>query len=104
MRHGRAAKQCIRLGAIGHFCGCYRRLTNPNYNSRSYCNSYSYCNSNTYTNGNADSDANTDANCNANCNANRDDHTGTNCETYAAPAAASYLAAEAIRRDFRAIS
>jgi hypothetical protein len=88
VRRRRAAKQCIRLGAIGHFCGCQRRLTNAHTDGNGYSDSH------------ADSDANTDANCNA----NSDDHTGTDCETYAAPAAASYVAAEAIRRDFRAIS
>jgi len=65
MRHGRAAKQRLWLGAIGHFCGCQRRLTKPdsnsnrdsnchrNTNSDCNCDSNTYANANSYTNRNA---------------------------------------------------
>jgi len=99
MRHGRAAKQRLWVGAIGHFCGCQRRLTKPDSNSNRDCHCYGhghgYCNRNTYTNGNTY----------CNCNRNSDDHTRTDCKTCAIAEAASHsTCAEAIRRDFRAIS
>ena len=30
------------MGSIGHFCGCHRRLTNPDSNSNRDCHCYSY--------------------------------------------------------------
>ena len=87
MRRRRAAKQCIWLGAIGHFCGCQRRLTKPDSNSNRDCHGNSY--RNTYTNGNTHS----------NCSRNSHAHTESDCE----PEAASHTCAEAIRRDFQAI-
>jgi hypothetical protein len=92
MRHGRAAKQRLWLGAIGHFCGCQRRLTKPDSNSNRDCHRHGY--GRTYANGNTY----------CNCNRNSDDHTGSDRETYPTAEAASHTCAEAIRRDFRAIS
>ena len=94
MRHGRAAKQRLWLGAIGHFCGCQRRLAKPDTNSNRHCHCHgnSYCN--TYTNGNTY----------CNCNRNSDDYAGSDCETYPNAQATSHTSVEAIKRDFRAIS
>jgi len=96
MRHGRAAKQRLWLGAIGHFCGCQRRLTKPDSNSNRDCN----CHRNTNSDG--------DCNCDSNTYANANSYTNRNSKHYAQAGSyitpASYAAAEAIRRDFRAIS
>ena len=82
MRHGRAAKQRLWLGAIGHFCGCQRRLTKPDSNS----NRDSNCHRNTNSHGDC------------NCNRNSDDHAGSDCETYPNAQATSHTSVEAIRR------
>ena len=96
MRHGRAAKQRLWLGAIGHFCGCQRRLAKPDSNS----NRDSNCHRNTNSDG--------DCNCDSNTYANANSYTNRNAKHYAQAGShitpASYAAAEAIRRGFRAIS
>ena len=66
MRHGRAAKQRLWLGAIGHFCGCQRRLTKPDSNSNRDC----HCHRNTNSHGDCNCDSNTYANANSYTNRN----------------------------------
>ena len=66
MRHGRAAKQRLWLGAIGHFCGCQRWLTKPDSNSNRDCN----CHRNTNSDGDCNCDSNTHANANSYTNRN----------------------------------
>ena len=88
----RAAKQRLRLGPVGYFCGCQRRLTKPDSNSNRDC--HCHCHGDTYANGNTY----------CNCNRNSDDHAGSDCETYPNAQATSHTSVEAIKRDFRAIS
>jgi hypothetical protein len=89
MRHGRAAKQCVRMGPVGYFCGCQRRLTNPNPNSNRdcHCHGYGDChrNSNSFAYTHSDGDA-------------------VHGKMFPDAQATSHTCAEAIRRDFRAIS
>ena len=89
MRRRRAAKQCLRMGSIGHFCGCHRRLTNPDSNSNRDCHCYSYgdCHRNSYSFAYTHSDG--DAVCG---------------KMFPDAQATSNTCAEAIRRDFLAIS
>ena len=89
MRHGRTAKQRLWLGAIGHFCGCQRRLTNPDSNSNRHCHCYSYgdCHRNSYSFAYTHSDGD-----------------AVRGKMFPDAQAASNTCAEAIRRDFLAIS
>jgi len=91
VRRPRAAKQRLRLGPIGHFCGYQRRLTKPDSNSNRdcHCHGYGYgdChrNSNSFAYTHSDGDA-------------------VHGKMLPDAQATSHTCAKAIRRDFRAIS
>ena len=89
MRRPRAAKQRLRLGPVGYFCGCQRRLTKPDSNSNRdcHCHGYGDCHRNSYSFAYTHSDG--DAVCG---------------KMFPDAQAASHTCAEALRRDFRAIS
>ena len=93
MRHGRAAKQRLWLGAIGHFCGCQRRLTKPDSNSNRdcHCHGYGDCHRNSYRNSNSFAYTHSDGDA-------------VRGKMFPDAQATSNTCAEAIKRDFRAIS
>lgn len=92
------AQQRLRLGPVGYFCGCDRRLThsNSNCNSNRDCHRHCYGHGDTYTNGDAD------CNYSADGNTNWDSQHYTQAGSYGTTASHTY--AQAIRRDFQAIS
>ena len=77
------------MGSIGHFCRCHRRLTNPDSNSNGDCHCYSYgdCHRNSYRFAYTHSDGD-----------------AVHGKMFPDAQAASHTCAEALRRDFRAIS
>ena len=79
------------MGSIGHFCRCHRRLTHADSNSNRDCHCYSYgdChrNSNSYSFAYTHSDGD-----------------AVRGKMFPDAQATSNTCAEAIRRDFRAIS
>jgi len=72
MRHGRAAKQRLWLGAIGHFCGCQRRLAKPDSNSNRDSNCHRNTNSDAYGYTDGNSNGYSDGDCDRNANGNTD--------------------------------
>jgi len=93
----RAAKQRLRLGPVGYFCGCQRRLTKPDSNSNRHCHCHGYGHGDTYANGN------TYCNCNSFAYTHSDGD-AVHGKMFPDAQATSHTCAEAIRRGFRAIS
>ena len=97
MRRPRAAKQRLRLGPVGYFCGCQRRFTKSNSNSNSnrdcyrHCHGYGDCHRNSYRNSNSFAYTHSDGDA-------------VHGKMLPDAQATSHTCAKAIRRDFRAIS
>ena len=81
------------MGSIGHFCGCHRRLAHADSNSNRDCHCYSYgdCHRNSYSNSNSFAYTHSDGDA-------------VRGKMFPDAQATSNTCAEAIRRDFRAIS